>query len=124
MAFEKFENRHKKAEERITITRSQSIGFPSQFYDDNNIKNFKFVELFWDGETREIGIVFTEEEPGKKSGFAIAKSKEGYGGSVVARSFFKHYKIDTKLVYGKYEWKKVQQQGAGDMFVIKLVNHQ
>jgi len=124
MAFEKFENRHKKAEERITITRSNSIGFPAQFYNDNNIKDFISVELFWNADTREIGIVFTKEEPEKKSGFTIAKSKEGYGGSIVARSFFKYYKIDTKVVYGKYEWTKVSQPGTEDMFVISLVNRQ
>lgn len=124
MAFEKFEHRHKKAEGRITVTKSNSIGFPAQFYTDNNIKDFNFVELFWNADTREIGIVFTKDEPEKKSGFAITKSKEGYGGSIVARSFFKHYKIDTKTVSGKYEWVKVPQETTGDMFVISLVNRQ
>lgn len=124
MAFEKFENRHTRVEERITLTRSNSIGFPSRFYHDNNIKDFKYAVLFWNADTKEIGILFTNEESEKKNGFAIARSKEGYGGSVVARSFFRHYKIDPNVYYGRYAWTKSTEAGIGDIFVIRLTAHQ
>ena len=124
MAFQKFENRHTRVEERITVTNSNSIGLPSRFYHDNNVKDFKYAVLFWDAENKEIGIFFTNDETEKKNGFAIARSKIGYGGSISARSFFRHYKIDPKMYHGRYVWKKVPQDGIGDLFVIALTQRQ
>lgn len=124
MAFEKFENRHARSEERITVTKSNSIGFPAKFYQENNIKDFKYAVLYWDAGVKEIGVRFTNDDAEKKNGFGISRSKQGYGGSVVVRSFFRHYKIDPKLYHGRYEWRKEAQEGLGELFVIKLVQRQ
>ena len=117
--FQKFEGRNVRLENRITITKSNSIGFPSKFYDDNKIKDYKYVVFYWDKDNQAIGIKFTNEES-EKSKFTIIKSKAGYGGSVVARSFFKMYGIDPKLYYGRYEWKKQNIEGVGEIYVIKI----
>jgi len=37
--FKKFEGRNARLESRITITKSNSIGFPTKFYVDNKIKD-------------------------------------------------------------------------------------
>jgi hypothetical protein len=116
--FEKFEGRNSRQEERITITKSNSIGFPTKFYNDNGIKNFKYAVLFWDKENKVIGIHFTNEEG--KNGFTIGHSKQGYGGGVVATSFFKSYNIDPKSYYGRYTWEKHTLENVGKIFAIKL----
>jgi hypothetical protein len=116
--FTKFENTHGRYEARITITASNSIGFPTKFYNENNIDNHKYIVLYFDEEKKAIGIQFSNDdnEPHK---FTIIKSKDGYGGSVVATSFFKKHGIDPKAHKGKYDWKKVETP-FGELFVFEL----
>jgi hypothetical protein len=117
--FQKFEGRNIRLENRITITKSNSIGFPSKFYNDNKIKDFKYVVLYWDGGNKAVGIKFTNDE-NEKSKFTIIHSKIGYGGSVVARSFFKLYEIDPKVYHGRYDWEKQNIEGVGEVYAIKI----
>lgn len=117
--FQKFEGRNVRLENRITITNSNSIGFPSKFYDDNKIKDYKYVVLYWDADNRAIGIKFTNDE-NEKSKFTIIQSKAGYGGSVVSRSFFKTYEIDPKIYHGRYDWEKQSIDGVGEIYAIKI----
>lgn len=117
--FQKFEGRNIRLENRITITKSNSIGFPSKFYNDNKIKDFKYVVLYWDGGNKAVGIKFTNDE-NEKSKFTIIHSKIGYGGSVVARSFFKLYEIDPKVYHGRYDWEKQNIDGIGEVYAIKI----
>lgn len=117
--FQKFEKTNSRFEDRITVTASNSIGFPTKFYQDNNIANYKFVVLYYDKDLKAIGILFTNSDE-EKHKFSILRSKKGYGGSIVATSFFKTYGIDTKLYHRRYNWEKVNQEGIGELFVIKL----
>lgn len=116
--FSKFESTHSRYEARITITSSKSIGFPTKFYNENKIDRYKYVILYFDEEKKAIGIQFSidEKEPHK---FTIIKSKTGYGGSIVATSFFKKHEIDPKIHKGKYDWQKVKTP-FGELFVIEL----
>lgn len=117
--FEKFQNRNVRLENRITITKSNSIGFPSKFYKDNEIRKYKYVVLFYDKKQKAVGIQFMNDED-EKNKFSVIHSKKGYGGSVVVRSFFKTYDIDPKLYYGRYDWKKYTSEETGKLFVIDL----
>ncbi|MDD3065943.1 MAG: hypothetical protein PHT24_06785 [Endomicrobiaceae bacterium] len=121
--FKKFEGVNSRMENRITITNSNSVGFPTQFYNDNNIKRFEYVLLFWDAKNKAIGIKFTNEES-EKSRFKILHSKIGYGGSITARSFLKANNIDPKLYHGRYDWKKEKVEGIGEIFIIELKEKQ
>ncbi len=116
--FKKFENTHQRLEDRITITKTNSIGFPGKFYKDNNIKDFKYVVLYYDSDSKAVGIQFIADE-GEKNKFTIMHSKLGYGGGIIARSFFKSNNIDPKLYYGRYVWEKYDNNGI-NLFVIKL----
>ena len=116
--FKKFEGKNIRLEDRITITKSNSIGLPTKFYQDNGIKNFKYTILFWDEKNKAIGIHFTNEE--QRSGFKIIHGQK-YGGQIVVRSFLKSYNIDPRLYYGRYEWEKYNLEEVGEVFVIKLM---
>lgn len=119
--FKKFEGRNIKAEGRITVTKSYSIGFPKKFYDDNLIDRYKYVVLFYDAENKAIAIQFMNDEDrrNEKNRFSIA-DHEGYGGSVIVRSFFKALGIDPTVYHGRYEWKKQNIEGEGEVYVIEL----
>ena len=79
---------------------------------------YKYVILYFDEEKKAIGIQFStnDNEPHK---FTIIKSKQGYGGNIVATSFFKKHNIDPQIHKGKYDWKKIKTQ-FGKLFVIEL----
>lgn len=115
--FKKFESTGGKYETRISITGSRSISFPTKFYQDNNIKKYKFVVLFYDEGQKAIGLKFTddENEPHK---YTLIKS-DNYGASIVSTSFFKKYNLDPKKYKGKYDWKRPNTE-FGRLFVIEL----
>lgn len=113
----------KRFEERITITRSNHIGFPTQFYKDNDVANFKYTVLFYDKDNNAIGIKFTNEQ--EDGAISIARHNKGYGGYISATSFFRANRINTKKFANRYEYKKVTLSDvgfdeAGVLFVIEL----
>jgi hypothetical protein len=115
----KFEGRNARLENRLTITKSFSVGFPQKFYQDNEIKTYKYVVLYWDSESKVIGINFTNNEQ-EKSKFSIIHSKIGYGGSIATRSFLKTNKIDPNIHHGRYEWEKIKIDDTKEVFIVKL----
>lgn len=115
--FKKFEKKNIRLENRITLTKSNSIGFPQKFYQDNGIKNFKYAVLFWDEENKAVGIYFTNEE--EKGGFKIIHNPK-YGAQIVIRSFLRENNINPEVYRGRYEWEKYNLEGVGEVFVIKL----
>lgn len=117
--FIKFENRNVRLENRITLTKSNSIGFPQKFYNDNLIKDYKYVILYWDKENMAIGIEFTNNEQ-ETNKFSILHSKIGYGGSIGVRSFLKSNNIDPNIYHGRYTWEKVAINDNRSVFAIKL----
>lgn len=119
MAFEKFEDTNKRQEDRITVTGHSSFGFPTKFYHDNNIAQFKYVTLFHNPDLGEVGFLFHSDEA-EKHKFTILKSKQGYGGSIVASSFFRTKGLNPKTYRNRYEWRKENLPDIGELFVIKL----
>lgn len=115
--FKKHEDVHGRFETRISITGVHSFGFPAKFYVDNNLKDYKYVVLFWDAENKAIGIQFSNNEQ-EKSKLTLVRSTK-YGASLSAKSFFTKNKIDPKKYKGRYEWKKVQVPDVGEVFVIE-----
>lgn len=114
----------KRFEDRITVTRSRSIGLPTQFFEDNKIKDFKYATLFYDKTRMAIGIQFTNDEdmPGK---ITITRNNQGYGGHLLATSFFKANRINVKKFAGRYDYEKktLRELGIekdGEMFIIEL----
>lgn len=119
MAFMKFEETNKRQEDRITVTGHSSFGFPTKFYNDNNIDQFKYVTLFFDPDTTEVGFLFHNNET-EKHKFSILKSKQGYGGSIVASSFFRSNGLNPKVYRGRYVFRKENIPEVGEIFVIKI----
>src|SRR5438477_3764634 len=117
--FKKVESRNARTEDRITITKSGGIGFPTKFYNDNKIKDYKYVVLYYDHDQKALGIYFTNDEA-EKNKFSIIHSHSGYGGSIVPRSFFKTYDIKPEIYYNRYSWSNEDQEDVGKLYVIHL----
>jgi len=84
---------------------------------------YKYVVLYFNPETLEVGFQFSnsEDEKHKFKLFGAGTNGKGYGGNIVATSFFKNYNIDPKLVHGRYTPEKTVIEGIGELFVIKLI---
>lgn len=106
-------------ESRVSVTKSYSFGFPTKFYRDNGIGEYKYLVLYYDEAEKAVGIHFSNNE-NEENKYSVIHSKDGYGGSAVVRSFFNTYNIDPKKYYGKYKWEKHQLEGVGELFVIGL----
>jgi hypothetical protein len=117
--FKKFEKTNVRFENRITITSIRSFGFPTKFYQDNKLETYKYVVIYFDEKNKVIGLFFTNDEQ-EKHKFSLIKSKQGYGGGIVATSFFKTYNLDPKKYRGKYEWTKKIIPNIGKLFIISL----
>ena len=118
-SWKRFDNIHARLEDRITVTKNGAIGFPTRFYQDNNIKDYKYIVLYYDEAQKAIGIHFTNDE-NEKSKFSILHSKQNYGGSAVVRSFFKVSRIDPKIYYGRYDFTVRQEPELGTLYVFQL----
>lgn len=114
----KFEEAGKRHENRITITKGGTIGFPTQFYNQHGIKAFKYVILYFSPTENAIGIELSNDET-ERSKLRISHSDQGYGASVNARTFFRFNNIDYIVNSGKYEWSK-DSLGEKGLFVIRL----
>ena len=117
--WKKFESVNARLEDRITVTKTGAIGFPTKFYQDNKIKEYKYVVIYHDERQGSIGVHFTSDE-NEKSKFTILHSNQGYGGSAVIRSFFKVSNIDPKKYYGRYDFSIVNTEGIGRLYVFQL----
>lgn len=123
MAWQKFQSTNQKFEERISISTNYSFGFPKTFYDRNNLEDYKYLVIFYDPEEKAIGFQFTNNQD-EKHKFHIYRSKEKYGVSVTAKSFFNTYNIDPKTFKGKYTGTKTDVDGIGTLYTINLNEHQ
>lgn len=116
--WKKFDAVNQRIEHRITVTGSGYIGFPTKFYNDNQIRDYKYVVLFYSEPEKAVGVKFTNEE--EKGVLKIHHSKTGQGGSVVARNFFRANNLDYKVYRGRYEYKKETFEGIGELCVFQL----
>ena len=71
----KFESVNTKQEIRITLTSNYALGFPNKFYTENTISSYKYVVLFYDEESKEIGIHFSNDDD-EKHKFKIRHDKK------------------------------------------------
>jgi hypothetical protein len=120
--FQRFEATNSRYETRITVTKSNHIGFPTAFFKDNNVGDY--VVLFYDSEQKVVAIHFTNDGS-QKGKFTIMRNSRNYGGGIVATSFFKANRIDPQKYAGRYDFEKmdiseVGLEGEGSLFVIKL----
>lgn len=117
--FSKFTALKQRSVDKISITGSNTFNFPSKFYKDNSLDNYKYVILYYDSTSSVIGLQFTNDET-EKFKLKIQKSDRGYGGFISATSFFKTNNIDTKVYKGRYNWKKEDIENIGELYIIDL----
>lgn len=121
--FIKFTKTSSKTDDRISITRSNSFGFPRDFCNNQLKAKPSYVVLFYDQEKKAVAFYFTNDEQ-EKHKFKVAYSKQGYGANVAATSFFKVNNLNSKQYRGKYEWKTTKIEGVGMVYVIDILQQQ
>lgn len=120
--FTKFEGVGNKYEDRISITKSQFIGFPRVFCQTYGVKELTHAELFFDNEKNAIAVRFHKEKVADS--YKVNYSANPEGATISARSFFKSNHIDTNRVSGKYQAKVYEDPTLGTLYVIELASHE
>ncbi|MBI4062442.1 hypothetical protein HY410_00815 [Candidatus Gottesmanbacteria bacterium] len=118
----RFEDVGKRWEKRITVTKGATIGFPTSFYKEKGISQYKFVLLYYSPQAKAIGIFFNNDAS-EKGKIKIAHSKQGYGAGINAKAFFRANAIDYVKYSGKYIWTKERFEDK-ELYVIKLKDFQ
>ncbi|MFZ3138630.1 MAG: hypothetical protein WA126_14700 [Thermodesulfovibrionales bacterium] len=125
--FEKFTDAGSKlGNYSISITMNSSFGLNSGFYNNEKIKNYSHVMLFYDKLKRTIGFIFTKDKGEKGGTFKITHgNKSGY---ISARSFFISILggnlNEVKRYAGRYTPKTYKDEKIGTLFYIKLEDHE
>lgn len=108
--------------DKITITKSYQLSFPTAMSRTNKLDQYSGVRLYWNKADKQIGIEFLKDRP--DGTFKLIKSGN-FGSYIVAKGFFILNKLDPKKLAYKYEYKRhsLKKLGAdrpGVMFVIDL----
>lgn len=121
--FKKYTQVGKKIEKRMTITRTGHIGLPTQFYKDNKIDDYRFAVIYYDEDAKTVGVKFTKEQ--EDGALLISKNRDGYGGYLSAKNFFRLNNIPAiryarRYAYDKISLEQAGLRGDGFLFVIRL----
>ena len=93
MAFERFTDVGRVFRPRASLRSNGQIGFNHGCIKRFQMEEFSFIVLFYDAETKRIGILLTnnKEEPGAST----LITRQG-NGMVSARSFLEYYNLVPK----------------------------
>ena len=93
MAFEKFTRTGARiGTPMVSIWARGQIGFNQAVVDDYEIDKFEFVVLYYDKDTKRIGLEFTNNKMAE--GACKLAFRKNAGVSISAIAFLKTYKID------------------------------
>src|SRR5665213_1235130 len=126
--FKKFVKSSNRIIDKISITSGGAIGFSTSFADEHELSNFSGIILYWNSETKEIGIQFTATT-GEEIIKLMTNAHAG-GRTANAKSFFALNRIDINRYKGRKSYRMVtfNQLDANNpsndkMYIIRLEDH-
>jgi len=102
----------------IGLTKSQTFGFNSGFYNREGIKNYKKVVLFYDKKQKSVAFQFINDE---RAEGAYTLIHINGAGSVTPRSFIAENDLDKDEYRGQRTPEKVRDPQFGTLYVIQLM---
>jgi hypothetical protein len=91
MAFERFTARGRSYTPKVSIWKRGQIGLSQGAVERFHLRDFQYVVMFYDGENKRIGLMFTNNE--QEEGIARMNVKDT-GAMFTAKSFLDCYEID------------------------------
>ena len=113
MAFKRFTKTGRGYKPKVSIWSRGQIGFNQGSVERFNLKNYKYSILFFDDETRRIGVKFTNDE--NEDGISKVVVRVG-GLSFSARAFLDYNVID----YSKTKRYDVEYDETDDIYILQL----
>lgn len=93
MAFERYKRaRARYGEPKVSIWSRGQIGFNNSAIEEYKLDGFQFAVLFYDGESKKVGIMFTNDE--KEEGVIKFVKRKSGGYSFSGVGFLKTYNIE------------------------------
>lgn len=93
MPFERFTEVGRVFRPRASLRQNGQLGFNHGCIKRFDMNNFSHVVLFFDSESKRIGIKLTNDK--EEQGACSLLTKSG-GGTVSARSFLEYYRLTPK----------------------------
>lgn len=113
MAFERFTDVGRVFRPRASLRQNGQLGFNHGCIKRFDMQNFSHVVLFFDVDTKRIGIKLTNDKD--EAGACTLITKSG-GGTVSARSFLEYYKLTPK----KTTQYDIDRDEEADMLIIEV----
>jgi len=117
MAFERFTERLKEGrvgEPMVSIWKTGKILFNMAAMRKFELFDFDYAVLFFDKDSRKVGIMFTNKE-GEDGSYNLIKPKAG-GYAISATKFLKHHKID----YSEAKNYIVEHDEETNLYIFKV----
>lgn len=98
----------------VSIWKKGTIAFTKAAEEQYGIKQYRYASLYFDPDTRKIGIKLTNDRSRPKDVFKITLGKSNL--VITAPQFFKKFKLSTEKT------KRYEILEEDDMLVIKLAS--
>lgn len=98
----------------VSIWKKGTIAFTKAAEEKYGIKQYRYASLYFDPDTRKIGIKLTNDRSRPKDVFKITQGKSNL--VITAPPFFKKLKLSTEKT------KRYEILEEDDMLVIKLAS--
>ena len=115
--FIRFSGVYPRGDTKIGINKSGLIRLSSGFCRETNISKYKHCILFFDKKNFAVALKFTDN---KEEGI-LKVTKDGTGATISGTSFMKANGLSLKAYSGRYNWKKTNIQGIGEVIIIELL---
>lgn len=113
MPFERFTDVGRVFRPRASLRQNGQLGFNHGSIKRFDMDKFSHVVLFYDVDTKRIGIKLTNDKD--EAGACTLITKSG-GGTVSARSFLEYYRLTPK----KTTQYDIERDEEADMLVIEV----
>lgn len=114
--FEQYTGHIPRGDTKIAINKTGLIRISSSFYRVTNVKNYKYVILFYDKINKAIAFKFTN----KIEAGALKVTRDRTAGTISTTSFFKANNLNLRNYFGRYSWKKLALPNIGEVYIIEL----
>lgn len=115
-SFTRFDGVHQRGDNKIAINRGGLIRLSVGFCRVTNVRDFKYVVLFYDSNNKAIAFKFTVNQ----AMGALKLTKDKASLTISAKLFFMMNNLEEKNCLGRYQWQKLSLPNIGEVYVIEL----
>lgn len=115
-SFTKFDGIYQRSDNKISINRGGLIRLSVGFCRTTNVRDFKYVVLYYDSINKAVAFKFTVNQAKE----ALKLTKDNSSLVVSGKLFFLVNNLAEKNCVGRYDWQKLSLPNIGEVYIIEL----